>query len=456
MLTYEQLKEGNKLIWYFHHIMDNPYLMKDVEPSYFGQGPIAQVYEVSRNTYFKEGRVAQADEVKDRIRTSYSREEISDAVIDTILRAQGSGTQATDPEFVKSAFNKWLEYSKVEGAIKKSISYLKTAGSDVDLIEAISSIYKKEITRPQQEGGMVDIFDMSSYDFVKKERFSSGYEFIDECLGGGFWKGSLITFMAGAKVGKSAWMVNLAREAMLQGKNVAFISLELTEEMMFKRFISSCLDKCMNEVDDILNRDRGVLEGYVKDYTSKYNKLGKIFIKQLPTSRVNVNDIETMLLQTAAMQNLEWDLVIIDYFNLINAKGDNSYTRIKNVVEALRGMAMENQWAVVSPTQANRDGIKSESAELSHISESINVAATTDVLFALETSDKLREEGRQRVRCMLTRVSDKQDRYKEYNVNWSTMIIREAKDLKEDETTQIIALAEDDLDKLFRTKPLIP
>jgi replicative DNA helicase len=447
--SYEQLKEGRRLLWHLQYLLREPHLIKEVEPSYFGSGPISSIFEIVKGSYEKYGRVLTKEELKVNVRLKYTTEDISEDLLNTII--SDNVTDGINPDFIKESFNKWVEYSKWEYSIRKAAALLKTHDPNKDDLAAkLDSIFKKASTITSEPTKLVDIFDININSFVKQERFSSGYEFIDQCLGGGFWPGSLITIVAGAKVGKSAWVMNIAKEVMLRGKNVVFISLELTEEMIFKRFMASSYNKPISEIEYLIDYEKQTLEKLRLDAIMNNPDRGKLAITQLPTSRATVLQIENLLKRSEEELKCHWDLVVIDYFNLLSGKGDNSYVKIKNVVEELRGMAMENKWTVLSPTQTNREGIKSENMELAHLSESINVAATSDVLFALETNDKLKSEGKQRMRCMLSRVSDMQDHYRDYQINWSTMIIKETYSVDKKGNERDTKMA-DEIDKITGT-----
>lgn len=453
--SYEQLLEGRRLIWYLHFLINNEQYISQVEPEYFTvrntNSLLSTIYSVVKDFYSTHRKVPTLLDIKEGTRLLLSKEEISDDILDMALNPKT--TEGISSDFIKENFLTWLEYVKVHTALTRGLALIKTTQPGKDLVSEIQTIFKR-LQKPAEEESVKDLFDMAAYNFVKAERFSTGYKFIDEALAGGLWRGSLISFLAGPKVGKSGWMINIAKNLSMSGKNVCFISLELTEEMVFKRFSNNILDISSEELEYIIETDEDKFREMIREFKENNPQMGKLAIKQLPTSRANPAVLENMLLRAQEELGIIWDVVIIDYFNLLSGKGENSYIRIKNIVEELRGMAMENGWAIISPTQANRDGAKSESLELSNISESINVAATVDVLFSLETSETLREQGKQRVRCLLSRVSGKQDYYQDYDVNWNTMRIKECP-YQRSKGSEMEAKMMDQIDEITKNSELI-
>ena len=72
-----------------------------------------------------------------------------------------------------------------------------------------------------------DFFDAATHKQERLARTKTGFPYIDLCLKGGWWKGSLIVFLAGPKSGKSMWLANLAAHSVYNGYNTAYVTLEL-------------------------------------------------------------------------------------------------------------------------------------------------------------------------------------------------------------------------------------
>ena len=162
---------------------------------------------------------------------------------------------------------------------------------------------------------------------------SSGWTTFDNVLYGGFNPGELNIFAGGSGSGKSLFMQNLALNWALQGKNVVYISLELSEELCSMR-----LDAMLTGMStkDVMKKSDDV-ELKVK-MASK--KAGRLQIVQLPNG-CTVNDIKAYLREYQIQNNIEVHALLIDYLDLMMPAGhkvpaSDQFIKDKFVSEELR------------------------------------------------------------------------------------------------------------------------
>ena len=100
---------------------------------------------------------------------------------------------------------------------------------------------------------------------------------------------------------------------------------------------------------------------------------------------------------------------MIDYLNLASSYrvGLNvgGYAYIKAVTEELRGLAMQNNVAVISPTQTNRSGQNATDFELNEVGESHGIAVTSDLMFGLISTPELEQLGHLRIKQLKNRFN---------------------------------------------------
>lgn len=429
-MVFNNFKDQSKEVWYFHYFISNPSYLSDIQPEYFSVKNLSIIFDICKYYILKFKTKPSIEVVISELKLKHGTSDITEEYLKMVMSNEYVRTIGED--YLREQSINWLKISKLEYSFRKAIATMKSTNiNDIDeFVNSVSDIVVKEskvITK--KENSFSSFFDIESHKHTSLYRFSTGYKFLDDCLGGGYWKGSLISFLSGAKVGKSTWMTNLAIEGALNKLNVAVVSLELSKEMVMQRLACKALNLCMSEYTDLTNNNKDKLNNLLKEYKQKNAQIGQIGVLQLPTSRVTVREIEQDLLNYETTIGKKFDVIFIDYFNLIvdDKKTDNSYMKIKNVVENLRGMGIANEWAIVSPTQTNRSAVTAQVVQLENISESINVVQTVDALFSIETSDSMRKKGRQRLNCMVSRVSNKQGFYQYYNVNFNTMTITEDK-----------------------------
>ena len=168
-----------------------------------------------------------------------------------------------------------------------------------------------------------DIRDAKSHQSISRKRFTTGYKYFDECLDGGFCEGELVCIAGPAKGGKSMFMSNLAKNQVLNGKNVVIITLEMLEfaynERVARNLLSLNKEEYRSQIGDT-EIFQNVLDKFFRRNISK--ELGKIqnpgelYIKFMPASTATIPMIESYVNRLEDHINKKFDLVVLDYINL--------------------------------------------------------------------------------------------------------------------------------------------
>jgi len=247
------------------------------------------------------------------------------------------------------------------------------------------------------------------YDFYhrKEERIPFDLEFFNKITKGGLPNKTLNIALAGTGVGKSLFMCHVAAGCMVQGKNVLYITMEMSEEKIAERIDANLLNVT---IDDLVSLPKDL-------YDKKINKLrektvGKLIIKEYPTASASSIHFRTLLNELNLKKSFVPDIIFIDYLNIccsarIKAGANvNSYTYVKAIAEELRGLAVEFGVPIVSATQTTRGGFTSSDPGLEDTSESFGLPATADLMFALISSEELEEMGQIMVKQLKNRYND--------------------------------------------------
>ena len=249
----------------------------------------------------------------------------------------------------------------------------------------------------------------SRYDFYHKieNRIPFDLEYFNKITKGGLPNKTLNIALAGTGVGKSLFMCHVAAGAMVQGKNVLYITLEMAEEKIAERIDANLLNVT---VDDLMSLPKDLYDkkvAKVKDKTT-----GKLIIKEYPTASASATHFRTLLNELNLKRSFVPDIIFIDYLNIacssrIKAGANiNSYTYVKSIAEELRGLAVEYNVPIVSATQTTRSGFNSSDPGLEDTSESFGLPATADFMFALISSEELEELGQIMVKQLKNRYND--------------------------------------------------
>ena len=223
---------------------------------------------------------------------------------------------------------------------------------------------------------------------------------------GGLSNKTLNVALAGTGVGKSLFMCHVAAATLLQGKNVLYITCEMSEEKIAERIDANLLGV---NIQDIADLPKQIFESKVNKLIKKTK--GKLIIKEYPTASAHVGHFKSLLNELSLKTSFKPDLIFVDYLNICASqrfKGAvvNSYTYVKAIAEELRGLAVENNVPIISATQTTRSGYGSSDVDLTDTSESFGLPATADFMFALITTEESEQLGQILVKQLKNRYND--------------------------------------------------
>ncbi len=270
----------------------------------------------------------------------------------------------------------------------------------------------------------------------------TGWKGMDKKLNGGFETGSLNIFAGQSGTGKSLFLQNIALNWALEGKNVIYITLELSEELSSQRIYAMATGLSTWELL------RNVTESAIRIKQLK-PKMGDLRIKKLSESGTTSNDIRAYLNEYMIKTGKKPDALVVDYLDLMhpnNARIDvsNLFTKDKYVSEELRSIASEWGFPVVTASQLNRTSIDASEFDHSHISGGISKINTADNVFAIYTSISMKERGEYQLQFIKTRSSDGVGKKISLKFNTTSLRISDADDIEayEDENSTSASMEE--------------
>ena len=241
----------------------------------------------------------------------------------------------------------------------------------------------------------------------KEDKIEFDLEYFNKITKGGLPNKTLNIALAGTGVGKSLFMCHVAAAALLNGKNVLYITAEMAEEKIAERIDANLLNVPIQEIGEL---PKLMFENKVTSLAKKTQ--GTLIIKEYPTATAHAGHFRGLLNELAIKKSFRPDIIFIDYLNICASsryRGNlsvNSYSYIKAIAEELRGLAVEANVPIVSATQTTRSGYGSSDVELTDTSESFGLPATADFMFALISTDELEELGQIMVKQLKNRYND--------------------------------------------------
>jgi replicative DNA helicase len=316
----------------------------------------------------------------------------------------------TDFDWLVDTTEKWCRDRAIYLALMESIALADGKDSDKDrgaipsiLSDALAVSFDNHIGHDY----LTDYEERYESYHRKEDKIEFDLEYFNKITKGGLPNKTLNIALAGTGVGKSLFMCHMASSALLGGKNVLYVTLEMAEEKIAERIDANLLNVPIQEIGDL---PKQMFESKVTNLAQKTQ--GTLIIKEYPTASAHSGHFRALLNELALKKSFRPDIIFIDYLNICASSryragsNVNSYTTIKSIAEELRGLACEANVPIVSATQTTRSGYGSSDVELTDTSESFGLPATADLMFALISTDELEELGQIMVKQLKNRYND--------------------------------------------------
>ena len=315
-----------------------------------------------------------------------------------------------DETWLYNRTEKWCQDRALFNAIMESISVIdgkhqkltKDALPDI-LQKALAVSFDTNIGHDYLE----NVLERYAFYHEQEERIPFDIDLLNQITKGGIPNKTLNIALAGTGVGKSLFMCHLAASALTLGKNVLYITMEMSEERIAERIDANLLDI---PIDQIENMSQEMFSNAVNRLKTKTN--GKLIIKEYPTGQANANHFRALLNELKLKKGFVPHMIMIDYLNICASArmkmggSVNSYAYIKAIAEELRGLAVEFNLPVISATQTTRTGYSNSDPGLEDTSESFGLPATADLMFALVSNEELESQGQIMIKQLKNRYND--------------------------------------------------
>ena len=181
----------------------------------------------------------------------------------------------------------------------------------------------------------------SRFDFYnnEEEKIPFDLDLFNKMTKGGLPNKTLNIALAGTGVGKSLFMCHMGANAISEGKNVLYITMEMAEERIAERIDANLMDIPIQQLSEL---PKNVFDEKIKKIAK--GSIGKLIVKQYPTGAAHVGHFRALLNELKLKKNFTPDMIFIDYLNICSSArvkntSANSYTIIKSIAEELRGLA---------------------------------------------------------------------------------------------------------------------
>ena len=316
--------------------------------------------------------------------------ELQNVAVKDLLKQAYKASKATDLGFVKDTFLDFCKNQTLKGALMKSVDLLELGDYD-DIRNLIDKALKAGTERDIGHEYITELEDR--FRDEARSVIETPWPLINKLLCGGLGQGDLGLIAGGPGGGKSWALISLGAQAVKLGFTVIHYTLELSEKYVGRRY-----DACFTEipVGDIMeNKDQ------VKNRLDKLR--GGLYIREYPAGQATVNTIHAHL-EKCIQQNIEPDLIIVDYADLLTSKSSKEKRdKLDDIYTNLRGLASEMKLPIWTASQVNRSGAREEIIQGDRMAESYSKMMITDFAMSLSRSAEDKENGTGRWHIMKNR-----------------------------------------------------
>ena len=412
------------------YIIENPVYMETCLPSYFSNESLGEIMTVVSDFWGRYHEIPKCDQIIESFKIQGKSDLVSTEEIRSLFNVN---LKSYEDAWLMETTEFFIEYKTLTKSAVDGLKYIQSTPVDSENIRGVIDNFKRIILERNNidfnfdEG--LDFFNPNNHKQLSHKTFSSGFPFIDTVLGGGFSAKALYVFMGMPKVGKSLWMGNLGIQGMKKGHNVAIISLEMGDRKYVKRLGSNLLNIPISDYNQVSNDDEAMKKKLNNLTYDNFSVPGQLLIKEFPTSQASVNDIENYLKKVEETKGIKFKIIVIDYINIMknwrNPNSENTYMKIKQIAEDLRGMAVRNEWAIITGTQTKQGDFDASDLTINSAAESSGLVATVDGMFGIIQDPIMYSNGEYKLKLLANREDGYKNSYKIFNVDYKYMRIIE-------------------------------
>ena len=421
-----------------------------VKPEYFEEPQNRKIFEAFNILLSEYNKVPTVDAVALHIFNNddtLTKEEAVD------IEKRLSSVKRVRPEdelWLKDQTEKWCKDRAVYLALMQSVELADK--SDAERAK-IPDILQDALTISFDEHLGIDFFadaekrwELYTTDDIKSPFH---HDVLDNITNGGVPEKTLTCLLGGTGTGKTLMMCDMATRLLQAGKNVLYISLEMSELRITERLDANILDI---EIEKIAQLEK---EQFVHLVNRARNKtVGNLVVHEYPTSTAHVGHFRYLLKKLKMQRGFVPDWIFIDYINICAStrisRSAGSYEFVKSIAEEMRGLAVQGNYRIVTATQSNREGQGNVDMDLTNTSESFGLPQTVDLLVGIISTDELKKDGMVLLKTLKNRFGDTGD------VNAVTVDYKKMRHILDNHTQDQFIPAENSLTKHKPEQPISP
>jgi replicative DNA helicase len=337
--------------------------------------------------YFDEFKVTPTLDVF-KVQLNNIKVELHRKEVVAVLKDVYKNFDSTDLGYVSNEISTFVQRQELKNAIYRCVDYISENKFD-EIKHEIDNAYKKTLTKDKSLVYLQDI-DYRYTKEAEKERIETGWEPINEIMGGGLPKGKLGVVMAPTGIGKTWILCHIGASALKAGKRVLHYTLELDDVYTAHRYDTIITGIPMTDLPYNVDKVKKKLETITK---------GSLIIEERPPGTFTTTALEQSIEKYTAL-GMKPDIVILDYAELMQITFLPTIREDKTLGQHytdLRGVASKHEFALWTADQTNRSGASKDIVEGDSISNAYAKLFVVDFLMTISRRPKDKEKNRARV-----------------------------------------------------------
>lgn len=383
-----------------------------LNPGYFENAGEAAMVNIALRYYRQYGTVptvlAAKEFFADDIRNKVIRSDIKPAAMEAFKQCFQPAADLSDGSYIAERVAEFARHQAISASILQAVELLGNKQFD-KIAKSVKAACEVGINTNGEEYDYYERIEERTSERADRlagklppTGITTGHRLIDDLLYHKGWgRKELSVILGGAKSGKTTFLINAAKAASLAGFNVLYVTCEVAA-----RIISERLDATMSdtEIKNLMAKMHDVA-GKVKAIMPR---AGKIKIADYPSGTLTPSMLRALiesyksprLLPDGTVRDpIQFDMIVVDYADIMapDFRTQDSIENSKSIYLALRAIAQEENVAMLSATQTNREGMKSTVATATHVADDINKVRTVDIMISINITDEERANGEARL-----------------------------------------------------------
>ena len=184
---------------FFRFSLEKPKYLQAIKSGFYSSEEIDILSTLSLKFYSKFNETPSRDQLSLLVKNAKgAKDKISDSIINLIFEVD---LDQYDEEWLTSTAESWIKWRNFDTTLIDTIEFIKTTNVTPEntdhIITKVKTLINERNNLTFNSDIGLDFFDVDSHDQKSTEKISTGYNFLDRVLEGGYDKGGNLVVYAG-------------------------------------------------------------------------------------------------------------------------------------------------------------------------------------------------------------------------------------------------------------------